>query len=394
MDQDSSTPQPPPVKRSRLIPLDLETGEPLDEMETAPAAAPAPAPALAPEVVAYEEPLAVEAVDWEQPAAAGTDWQETGEEYAEEQSEPGDDGTGPAPQASRLIPLSEDDSMPLNQGGASHQLPPLPSVNRPPSGGRRRMKPPGALRGAPPLRTQAPVRQPGPPPVHVRTPAAPAPYASRPVVASRHPASSMTLLWVLIAIVGVVLAYNLGKTPVVIEAGQTEFEKATGFIATDSLGVALGNNDSAKKLSAAWRAKIKELEDAYVQQPENTGFLVPKLHGEMVTYCLINGNNIAFLVNVPNLMRLSPQGQAAMGTLAWNAAQVALNEGGFTQPKKVAVGVRGSGIGSSGMYDSIKVGDMVVNPKKEGDGVLTNARGDEYKKLIFPYFITGGVTGG
>ncbi len=115
-------------------------------------------------------------------------------------------------------------------------------------------------------------------------------------------------------------------------------EAAEAKIMSAREGVAHGNTAKARQCAELFSKSAKVFRDAGIDSAD--GKSLSLTGGEMVTYCEINGDRIAFLVHVPKLRKFNDDAKAFMLEASWAAAQMAASTVD-PRPTEIAIGVRG-----------------------------------------------------
>jgi hypothetical protein len=119
--------------------------------------------------------------------------------------------------------------------------------------------------------------------------------------------------------------------------GQPEFEAANNTIDTFSTDVGFGNSPAAVAVAKKFAVRLKKLEaDSFTggKDGEKDTFT----RGNFLTYCEMNGNDVVFLVQAPNLDGYEGEVRQTLFQIAWQSAQEA---SGKPADKNLVVALRG-----------------------------------------------------
>ncbi len=119
--------------------------------------------------------------------------------------------------------------------------------------------------------------------------------------------------------------------------GQPEFEAANNPIDTFATDVGFGNSPAATAVAKKFAVRLKKLEaDSFTggKDGEKDSFT----QGNFLTYCEMNGNDVVFLVQAPNLDGYEGDVRKTLLQIAWQSAQEA---SGKPADKNLVVALRG-----------------------------------------------------
>jgi hypothetical protein len=119
--------------------------------------------------------------------------------------------------------------------------------------------------------------------------------------------------------------------------GQPEFEAANNTIDTFSTDVGFGNSPAATALAKKFAVRLKKLEaDSFTGGKDDAKDSFTQ--GNFLTYCEVNGGDVVFLVQAPNLDGYEGDVRKTLFQLAWQSAQEA---SGKPADKNLVVALRG-----------------------------------------------------
>jgi hypothetical protein len=141
--------------------------------------------------------------------------------------------------------------------------------------------------------------------------------------------------------------------------GRTDFEAANSAIGVFSTDVGFGNTPAATSLAKKFALRLKKL-DAYNRTTGDDG--ESPTRGNFLTYCEVNGSDVVFLVQAPNLDGSEGDARKMLVQLAWQSAQEAAGKPAGTNlvialRGRNAFGVVGKGNASASVPDAVTSAD-------------------------------------
>lgn len=147
--------------------------------------------------------------------------------------------------------------------------------------------------------------------------------------------------------------------------------EAEKLVGSDENGAEHGNTTQAKRIALQYSVFIEELRKELFTQGKIRQITFGS--GAFDTYCRLNKNSCAIIVNIPQLSDFTDEAKADLQELAWAAAVVTLEQYAPEALENLAVGIRGSLV-----YDVVLVGNR--------EGIQERLSHSEGRKTLKAYF--------
>lgn len=148
--------------------------------------------------------------------------------------------------------------------------------------------------------------------------------------------------------------------------GQAEFDAASLAIGTYSDQVGFGTDAAATEIAKKFAVRLKRVDaENFKGGKDAEKDFVTK--GNFLTYCHMQGNNIVFLIQAPNLDTYAGDVRKALYELAWSTAQEIV---GKPAGKNLVVALRGKLL--YGVIGTGKANAKAPPPPQMGTGLETS----------------------
>ena len=162
--------------------------------------------------------------------------------------------------------------------------------------------------------------------------------------------------------------------------GQAEFLAANRQLGVNRGPIAFGNSAPATAVATEFSGRMKRLREEQFEGGKKNGFSASG--HEFLTHCELQDGKCAIIVHVPELRRYNTEAKTALGNLAWQSAQAALQKQGVARPgMNLAVGLRGIAL-----FDRVLVGKVAASAMPGDNGLRNTTTGSQSDQELYSYF--------
>jgi hypothetical protein len=177
-----------------------------------------------------------------------------------------------------------------------------------------------------------------------------------------------------VCVLPIVLGCKAGPPP----PGREEFKAASQKIGVSSGAGVFGNSESALAMATDFSEQMGKVDKLAFTGHKKRSF---SLTGEkFLTYCHVNGDQVVFLVHVPQFKAYKSDVRAELISLSWDVATAVVQARGVPA-KRLAVGLRGSL-----MYGGLAIGDFgSTTPETDNAAAVRESK-------LYSFFAAPGTT--